>query len=267
MGIWRADHRLVVDAGGAALLIRVRNVAAMILAAASGATDAIGYLALGQVFTSAMTGNLVLLGIGVAHRDGERVGRVLLSLLCFIVGAGLGARIAHSPEPDDPVWPAAVTRALAVETVIFVSCYRQSAAWPWCARRGHSERCDATVWSGPQHNVSFRVADHLGRLAGDRAPAPRHPPPSAGAGRPGLRCLTRGIAGAACTGVRTCRATGRTGSRALRCRLASSRVAPDSERAAQGCSDSLRTSSGRERKTVIACSATSLGHDRTCGEV
>jgi 4-amino-4-deoxy-L-arabinose transferase-like glycosyltransferase len=194
MGIWRADHRLAVDARGPALLIRVRNVAAMILAAASGAsgasgaTDAIGYLALGQVFTCAMTCNLVLLGIAVAHHDGERIGRVLLSLLCFIVGAGLGARIARSPEPDDPVWPSAGTRALAVETVIFVWLWgllvdqgprpwrcRQSAARRRCDRRGHSEHCDATVWIGPQHHVSFRVADHLGRLAGDRAPAARYP--------------------------------------------------------------------------------------------
>lgn len=54
------------------LLIRVRNIAAMVLAAASGATDAIGYLTMGHVFTSAMTGNLVLLGISIAHRDGQR---------------------------------------------------------------------------------------------------------------------------------------------------------------------------------------------------
>ena len=62
-------------------LIRVRNAAAMALAAASGGTDAIGYLALGHVFTSAMTGNLTLLGIALAHRDGLRVGRVVVSLV------------------------------------------------------------------------------------------------------------------------------------------------------------------------------------------
>ena len=123
----------LTDARGSALLIRVRNVAAMVLTVASGATDAIGYLALGQVFTSAMTGNLVLLGIAVAHRDGERVGRVVVSLVCFIVGAGLGARIARSPEPDDPVWPSAVTRALTVETVIFVG---YAACW-WIRELDH----------------------------------------------------------------------------------------------------------------------------------
>jgi uncharacterized membrane protein YoaK (UPF0700 family) len=134
--ISRADQRLALDPRwGSARLIRVRNAAAMVLAGASGATDAIGYLALGHVFTSAMTGNLVLLGISLAHRDGERVGRVLVSLVCFMAGAALGARVARSPEPDDPVWPSAVTRALAIEAVIFVG---YAACW----------------WTmGPQHGV------------------------------------------------------------------------------------------------------------------
>src|SRR6476659_2973521 len=99
----------------------VRNSVAMLLAAASGATDAIGYLALGNVFTSAMTGNLALLGIALAHRDGERVGRVLVSLVCYMVGAAIGARVARSPQPGDPVWPPAITRALAIEAVFFVA--------------------------------------------------------------------------------------------------------------------------------------------------
>ena len=102
------------------LLIRVRNIAAMVLAAASGATDAIGYLTMGHVFTSAMTGNLVLLGISIAHRDGQRVGRVAVSLFCFVAGTALGARMVRSPKPDDPVWPSAITRALAVEALAFV---------------------------------------------------------------------------------------------------------------------------------------------------
>jgi uncharacterized membrane protein YoaK (UPF0700 family) len=124
---------------GPAPLIRVRNGAAVLLAAASGATDAIGYFALGHVFTSAMTGNLLLLGISLAHRNGQRVGRVLVSLACFMAGAALGARIARSPETNDPVWPQAITRALAIETVIFVAY--------------------ATCWwtIGPDHGVVAKV--------------------------------------------------------------------------------------------------------------
>src|ERR1700754_2840559 len=99
----------------------VRNGAAMCLAAASGGTDAIGYLGLGHVFTSAMTGNLALLGIALAHLDGVRIGRVLVSLICYMVGAAVGARIARTPEPGDPVWPQAITRALGGEAVFFAA--------------------------------------------------------------------------------------------------------------------------------------------------
>jgi uncharacterized membrane protein YoaK (UPF0700 family) len=114
------NHRRETD-GKPASLIRLRNGAAVALAAASGATDAIGYLSLGHVFTSAMTGNLVLLGISLGHRNGVRAGRVLVSLICFTAGAACGSRIARTPEPDDPVWPAAVTAALVIEAPIFIA--------------------------------------------------------------------------------------------------------------------------------------------------
>jgi hypothetical protein len=65
-----ADKPAVASREGQALPIRVRNGAAMFLTAASGATDAMGYLAFENVFTSAMTGNVALLGIALAHRDG-----------------------------------------------------------------------------------------------------------------------------------------------------------------------------------------------------
>jgi uncharacterized membrane protein YoaK (UPF0700 family) len=115
------DKLVVNPCEAHALPVIARNGAAMFLAAASGATDAIGYLALGNVFTSAMTGNLALLGIALAHRDGERIGRVLVSLVCYMVGAAIGARVARSPQPGDPAWPPAITRALAIEAVFFVA--------------------------------------------------------------------------------------------------------------------------------------------------
>jgi uncharacterized membrane protein YoaK (UPF0700 family) len=111
---------------------RLRGAAAVALAVTSGATDAIGYLALGHVFTSAMTGNLVLLGISLGHRNGERAGRVVVSLVAFTVGCAVGARIAGGPRAEDSVWPPAVTRALALEAGLFV-CYSAE----WLAVGGH----------------------------------------------------------------------------------------------------------------------------------
>ncbi|MDT5315276.1 MAG: hypothetical protein QOE74_4296 [Mycobacterium sp.] len=68
-----------------------------------------------------MTGHLALLGIALAHRDGDRVGRVLVSLICYMVGAAIGARIARTPNPGDPVWPPAITRAMVSEAVLIIA--------------------------------------------------------------------------------------------------------------------------------------------------
>ena len=70
--------------------IHVRNGAAMALAATSGATDAIGYLTLGHVFTSAMTGNLVLLGISLGHS--------VLRICAVPIGRGAAHRYAATAK-------------------------------------------------------------------------------------------------------------------------------------------------------------------------
>jgi uncharacterized membrane protein YoaK (UPF0700 family) len=99
---------------------RLRDGAAVALAVTSGATDAIGFLALGGAFTSVMTGNLVLLGLSMGRADGALAARIAVAILFYIAGSALGARVAGTATADDPVWPAAVTRALAIEATIFV---------------------------------------------------------------------------------------------------------------------------------------------------
>jgi uncharacterized membrane protein YoaK (UPF0700 family) len=105
------DHR--AKAGTA------RDRAAVSLAFVSGATDAIGFLALGGTFTSVMTGNLVLFGTGVAHGDQDVWGHALAAIAAFVIGAAIGTRVAGTSSAQDPVWPAAVNRALLVEFVVF----------------------------------------------------------------------------------------------------------------------------------------------------
>jgi len=94
---------------------RVRLVLVFFLTINSGATDAIGYLALGGAFTSVMTGNIILLGISAAHANGELAGHVAVAIACYVAGCVIGARLAGTPQGGDPVWPFAVTRALVVE--------------------------------------------------------------------------------------------------------------------------------------------------------
>jgi uncharacterized membrane protein YoaK (UPF0700 family) len=60
----------------------------------TGLIDAASYLGLGHVFTANMTGNVVLLGFGIARSDGLPIVSPLVSMAAFIVGAGAGGLLA-----------------------------------------------------------------------------------------------------------------------------------------------------------------------------
>ena len=70
----------------------------------TGMIDAVSFLALGRVFTANMTGNVVLLGFGIAGAGGLPVLAPLVSLAAFVAGARIGgllsARLA-SRHPAD----------------------------------------------------------------------------------------------------------------------------------------------------------------------
>jgi uncharacterized membrane protein YoaK (UPF0700 family) len=59
----------------------------------TGVIDAASYLGLGHVFTANMTGNVVLLGFGLAKAGGLPVVAPLISLGAFLLGAGAGGRL------------------------------------------------------------------------------------------------------------------------------------------------------------------------------
>jgi uncharacterized membrane protein YoaK (UPF0700 family) len=59
---------------------------AMLLASTGGALDAFIYLNHGHVFAAAMTGNGVLLGVSVLHRDWMQAVHHILPILAFCVG-------------------------------------------------------------------------------------------------------------------------------------------------------------------------------------
>lgn len=100
---------------------RLRHGLVVLLTVTAGATDAIGFLALGGAFTSVMTGNLVLFGISAADGDGTLARHIVTAVLCYIGGCVLGARLAGTAVPGQAVWPRPVTRALAVEFLIFLA--------------------------------------------------------------------------------------------------------------------------------------------------
>jgi uncharacterized membrane protein YoaK (UPF0700 family) len=60
----------------------------------TGLIDATSYLGLGHVFTANMTGNVVLLGFGLAGTGGLPVVSPLVSLVAFLIGSGFGGLLA-----------------------------------------------------------------------------------------------------------------------------------------------------------------------------
>jgi len=64
-----------------------------VLTMVSGIVDAVSYLGLGHVFTANMTGNVVLLGFGVAGAPGFSVTASLASLGSFVLGAIAAGRM------------------------------------------------------------------------------------------------------------------------------------------------------------------------------
>jgi uncharacterized membrane protein YoaK (UPF0700 family) len=119
----RTSGAAAVETAGSATAtpgeLRWRQALVVALAVVSGATDAIGLLALGGAFTSVMTGNMVLLGVAVSPADGALAASSGFAILAFCAGAALGARVAGSPQAGDPVWPRRVTVGLSLELAFF----------------------------------------------------------------------------------------------------------------------------------------------------
>ena len=65
----------------------------LLLTFSTGMVDAIGYLGFDKVFTGNMTGNVVILGMGLAGAEDVPVLRPALALVFFMIGAALSGRI------------------------------------------------------------------------------------------------------------------------------------------------------------------------------
>jgi uncharacterized membrane protein YoaK (UPF0700 family) len=97
----------------------------LVLTFTAGLVDAACFLGLGHVFTANMTGNVVLLGFGVAGSAGLPVVAPLISLATFMAGAFVGGWIASRLEDRNPEH---LARALALETAMEASAATIAAA-------------------------------------------------------------------------------------------------------------------------------------------
>ncbi|OLZ69415.1 hypothetical protein AV521_17995 [Streptomyces sp. IMTB 2501] len=100
----------------------------LILTVVSGLIDAVSYLGLGRVFTANMTGNVVVLGFAAAGAPGFSVPHTATSLVCFLLGAVAGGRVAaHAGSGSRRRW----TRlTLTAEAVLVGVSAAVAFAWP-----------------------------------------------------------------------------------------------------------------------------------------
>src|ERR1700689_5821387 len=74
---------------------QILTLIAIALTFGSGVADVASFTRLGGVFTSVMTGNIVLWGLAAARGALALVSHTAVSISGYIVGVAAGARIAH----------------------------------------------------------------------------------------------------------------------------------------------------------------------------
>ena len=95
--------------------------ALLVLTFATGVIDAASFLGLGNVFTANMTGNVVLLGFGIAGGSGLPVLAPLISLSAFLAGAVVGGRMT--------AWNPARIRHLSRSMQVEIGVLLAATAW------------------------------------------------------------------------------------------------------------------------------------------
>ena len=110
---------------------RARDGLVVLLTVTTGAVDATSFLALGHVFSSVVTGTMVLLGIAAGTHDPGLALNCAIALASYIAGVVVGAplavrragrwlegwpiRRAHRATKHHEIWPSWLTVALALE--------------------------------------------------------------------------------------------------------------------------------------------------------
>jgi uncharacterized membrane protein YoaK (UPF0700 family) len=111
--------------------LAARDLVLVLLTLGSGGVDAVCFFGLGQVFTSVMTGNLVLFGLAAGQGEGLAVLRSAVALAGYAVGGFVTARLLPRPVESE-LWPTSATSALtgvlALQAVV---------AAAWLALGGH----------------------------------------------------------------------------------------------------------------------------------
>ena len=101
----------------------VRDGLLVLLTLTTGAVDASCFLHLGNVFSSVITGNLILLGVAAATTSSSLAIHSGTALAGYSVGVLIGAPIATRRVSGGETWPLSVTVTLVAECTR-LSCRR-----------------------------------------------------------------------------------------------------------------------------------------------
>jgi uncharacterized membrane protein YoaK (UPF0700 family) len=122
---------------------RRRDALVVVLALTAGALDAVTFLRLGHVFSSVITGNLVLLGAAAVQGQAAPALHAGLALAGYAAGALAGGAIAGTQAPGQPAWPRRVTAALGAELIMLLAFSGE-----WLAAGAHPAGASALVLLG-----------------------------------------------------------------------------------------------------------------------
>lgn len=130
-GTQRADRDIEQRAGAVTIMTFIeapsqralRAYLLLLLTLAAGWTDALCYLALGRVFASFMTGNILFVGISIAQRDTALLVRAGVAVVIFLASVTLGARYLQTRPVRQPIgnWRRTLAQYLLGEGLILLA--------------------------------------------------------------------------------------------------------------------------------------------------
>jgi uncharacterized membrane protein YoaK (UPF0700 family) len=95
-----------------------RDYRVVLLTLTSGAVNAVSFLALGKVFSSVITGNLVLLGVAATSHSPSEALHAGVATAGYAAGVLIGAPLAARRSRKADTWPASVTATLGAELFV-----------------------------------------------------------------------------------------------------------------------------------------------------
>src|SRR6516225_2301936 len=101
--------------------VSIRDSLVVVLTLTTGAVDVTSFLALGSIFSSVVTGDLVLLGAAAGTGRPELAVHSGVALAGYVAGVLAGAPLARRRHQATGTWPPSVTVTLAVELVILLA--------------------------------------------------------------------------------------------------------------------------------------------------